>query len=261
MSFVIIQYEDLMSDKDLSEDILKAYGEGSVGALAIRGIPNWVSMCQKTLPLGHKLASLPTEKLTQLEDEPSMYNSGWSLGKEKMGDTPDFAKASFYFNPLLDDPSPELCDEFPWALPANHWPDENDIPEFRSNCMELGTVMKHIAVALAKHVDKLLVARVPGYQPGLFHHAMDESIKAKARLLYYFPIQPEEKQDDSTTITNNNNNDTLTQPKKKKDNWIAWHNDSGFLTCLASEIFVNHTTGALIENPEPDTAGLWIADR
>ncbi|KNC69255.1 hypothetical protein SARC_18238, partial [Sphaeroforma arctica JP610] len=30
--------------------------------------------------------------LKDLEHEESMYNAGWSLGKEKMGDVPDFAK-------------------------------------------------------------------------------------------------------------------------------------------------------------------------
>lgn len=250
--FVVIEYEDLISDKDLSQMIIDAYGANSVGALAIRGIPNWLDMCHQTLPLAHSLAKLPKEELDKLEDEASMYNAGWSLGKEKMGDTPDFAKASFYFNPLVDDPSPELREEYPWALPANKWPDEASIPHFKDRCKELGSVMKEVAVHLARHIDKLLVAQVPGYQAGLFHNAMDASIKAKSRLLYYFPIQPDA--DASKDATQG-------APKTKTDNWIAWHNDSGFLTCLASEIFVDHETGERIPNPEPETAGLWIADR
>ena len=214
----------------------------SLGALAVRGIPNWQEMTRKTLPMSHALASLPKEQLDSLEDEGSMYNAGWSFGKEKMGDTPDFAKASFYYNPLLDDPSPELRAEYPWALPANKWPDESSLPHFRDNCREIGCEMKNVAVLLAKHIDKLLVSRIPGYEAGLFERSMEESNKAKARMLYYYPVEP-------------------TPGAKLKDNWIAWHNDSGFLTCLAGEIFVNHETGEEIENPEPDTAGLWVADR
>lgn len=221
----------------------------SIGALAVRGIPNWTEMREKTLPMSHRLAALPADQLAGLEDETSMYNAGWSFGKEKMGDTPDFAKASFYYNPLLDDPSPELRAEYPWALPANKWPDEASIPQFRNNCREIGIEMKNVATLLAKHIDRLLVSQIPGYQPGLFAEAMRNTEKAKARMLYYYPIQP--PSEESAAVA--------TPPGK--DNWIAWHNDSGFLTCLAGEIFVNHDSGEVISNPEPDTAGLWIADR
>ena len=156
-SLVILEYEDIMNeDKDLSTEILKAYGQGGVGALGVRGVPNWVSMRNKTLPLGYKLMSLPDEKLLELEDETSMYNAGWSLGKEKMGDNPDFGKGSFYFNPILDDPSPELRTAYPWALPANKWPADQDIPGFRDNCKELGLAMRLVALGLAKHIDKLI---------------------------------------------------------------------------------------------------------
>lgn len=30
--------------------------------------------------------------------------------------------------------------------------------------------------------------------------------------------------------------------REKEDNWIGWHNDSGFLTALTSAIFVNDET-------------------
>ena len=240
---VILEYEDVMNANiDLSAEILKAYGKGSVGALGVRGVPQWTEMRNKTLPLGHKLISLPEEKLIELEDESSLYNAGWSLGKEKMGDVPDFGKGSFYYNPLLDDPSPDLRAAYPWALPANKWPDESDIPNFRSNLKELGSVMRNVAVALAKHVDKLIASHVASYQTGLLYDAMQNSIKAKGRLLYYYPVD-------------------VNKASAKSDNWIAWHNDSGFLTCLAGDIYVNHETGAVIDNPEPDSAGLYICTR
>jgi hypothetical protein len=244
MALVVLEYEDLLSDKDLSHEILQAYGEGSVGALAVHGVPNWTSMTSATLPHVHSLQGLSSEKLAQLEDPSSMYNAGWSLGKEKMGDVPDFSKASFYFNPLSDDPCPEFREEYPWALPKNMWPAEEDIPHFKADACQLGSAMKDVAVLLAKHIDLLLTSRVPGYQSGLFYNAMLSSMKAKARALYYFPISP-----------------SASSTSSRGDNWIAWHNDSGFLTCLAGEIFVDHTTGHVIDNPEPEHAGLWIADR
>jgi isopenicillin N synthase-like dioxygenase len=245
MALVVLEYDDLLSDKDLSEQILAAYGAGSVGALGVRGVPHWGDMRSKTLPLAHSLQALPKDQLAELEDEPSMWNAGWSLGKEKMGDTPDFSKASFYYNPLTDDPSPELRSQFPWSVPANKWPREDAIPGFKANCCEIGTTMKHVAELLAKHIDRLLIARVPGYEAGLFKQAIESSTKAKARVLYYFPIDPAK----------------AAASAGQTDNWIAWHNDSGFLTCLAGEIFVDHSTGNIISNPEPNVAGLWIADR
>jgi hypothetical protein len=246
MSVVVIEYSDLISGADLSDKILNAYGDLSLGVLGVRGIPEWSSLCSAAFPHAYSLQSLSEDKLRDLEDPSSMYNAGWSLGKEKMGDTPDFSKASFYFNPLADNPCPEIRQEFPWALPENKWPVEEDIPHFRDDCRRIGCVMKDVTVLLALHIDILLTARVPGYQSGLFYNAMKESLKAKARMLYYYPISS------SSSVESRN---------IPKDNWIAWHNDSGFLTCLAGETFVDHSTGRTVENPEPESAGLWIANR
>ena len=48
----------------------------------------------------YKLAHLPEDRKKLLEHEPSMWNAGWSHGKEKLGDIPDVSKGSFYANPL-----------------------------------------------------------------------------------------------------------------------------------------------------------------
>jgi len=37
--------------------------------------------------------------------------------------------------------------------------------------------------------------------------------------------------------------------------------DSGFLTALTPDMYFDHATGRVVPNPEPDTAGLWIAAR
>lgn len=255
MSLIIIDYEDLNSNKDLSSLILSAYGKDSIGVIGIKNIPNFQQMKMKTLPLMYDLINLPNDKLNQLEDANSMYNSGWSLGKEKMGDKPDFSKGSFYFNPLQDNPLPEFREQFPWALPMNKWPEENDIKDFKTNCKEIGTEMRNIAVKLSYHIDKLISENNPNYEKNLFYNAMKDSIKAKARLLYYYPIQP----NNNKCENENENNNCKT--KDRGDNWIAWHNDSGFLTCLAGEIYVNHKTKEMIKNPEMDTAGLYVTDR
>ncbi|CAK8991651.1 Synaptic vesicle 2-related protein [Durusdinium trenchii] len=89
-----------------------------------------------------------------------MYNAGWSHGKEKLGDKPDFAKGSFYFNPLSDTPGTEDdMAKFPWALPKNRWPKE--IPELERKCKDLGKVMQEVIGFLGEQVDHVMASKVP----------------------------------------------------------------------------------------------------
>ncbi|KAF4721686.1 hypothetical protein FOZ63_032525 [Perkinsus olseni] len=238
-NLVIVEYEDVTCpEANLSEAVYKAFGPNGIGAIGIRGVPNWEKLWRSVLPLSHTLATLPQEKLKALEHEPSMYNVGWSHGKEKLGDKPDFAKGSFYFNPLTDDPSPELREAFPWAVPENVWPSETDVPGMREKCRALGAIMYEMAKALSRHVDLLASSRVENYAPDTLYKEMSKTQKAKGRLLYYYPTE-----------------------SKAEDAWIGWHNDSGFLTCLTPDIYVKHDTGELVANPDPLNAGLWVADR
>lgn len=80
---------------------------------------------------------------------------------------------------------------------------------------------------------------------------MSNTKKIKGRLLYYYPPsgdgnkEGEKKNDDADT---------------QEDGWIGWHNDSGFLTALTSDMYFDNTTGK--EVPSPDAkAGLYIVDR
>lgn len=147
MGLVTLSYDDLIAGKDLTADVLRAYGPDGLGALTVSGIPEYVELREKLLRLSYTLAHLPEvcfhcracvicwwwssgwcgmcepfpepavlvlrlvlwaillqDERKKLEHEPSMYNVGWSHGKEKLGDTPDFAKGSFYGNPLYDEP-------------------------------------------------------------------------------------------------------------------------------------------------------------
>jgi hypothetical protein len=99
---VSLDYNDLVANRDLSEPLYEAYGPMGLGALTVRNIPGYVEQRKQLLPLAHKLAHLPPHELQKLEHAESMFNVGWSHGKEKMGNTPDFAKGSFYGNPLFD---------------------------------------------------------------------------------------------------------------------------------------------------------------
>ena len=235
---VTISYADVINaNVDVNDAISAAYGPEGLGVIIISDVPDWQDLTKRTIPLAHKLVNLGPEILKSLEHEPSLYNSGWSFGKEKLGDKPDFKKGSFYFNPLCDDPRPDIREKYPWALPDNRWP-RDSLPEFEVMCKKLGTRMHEVIVALAKRIDGMRLGAPIASE-------LETSMKAKGRVLYYFPLSKVE----------------LVDASKNPDGWIGWHNDSGFLTGLTPDIYFNHNTGEIIPNPEPETAGLWVADR
>ena len=235
---VTIDFDDLLDpDYDVGPRVTAAFGPDGLGLIAIRGIPNWDSLVNSTIPVAHDLVSLPEEVLASLEHPESMFNSGWSFGREKLGDEPDRKKASFYFNPLCDDPRPETRDSHPWALPANRWPTDH-LPSLETQCKRLGSVMHSVVVALARRIDNLNLGTKIADE-------METSFKVKGRLLYYFPLTDSE----------------AAAAASKPDGWIGWHNDSGFLTALTPDVFFHHSTGERIPNPEPSVAGLWVAAR
>jgi len=242
-ALVIIEYGDLVKDADLSEQLLAAWGEDGVGVVAIRGVPGWQDQCGAVLGLAHRLARLPAEALAKLEHEGSMYNAGWSYGKEKLGDKPDFAKGSFYFNPLANRPGTEKDRElFPWAMPVNLWP--ADIPELEPAAMRLGRTMRDTVAHLARLVDRTMAQKTSDYNLELAQ-LVSETEKCKGRLLYYFPPAV----------------DVAPTESVKEDGWIGWHNDSGFFTALTPDIYVDHDSGEVVDNPDPDGAGLWVVKR
>jgi isopenicillin N synthase-like dioxygenase len=260
---VVVDFEDLLKEPDaaspenasspLSSQLFEAYGSSgnSLGVLAIRNVPGFIDAKQKFLPMAHTLAHLPRDYLEQdLTDKASMYNAGWSHGKEKLGDEPDWAKGSFYFNPLTDEPgSPQDRIQYPASYPCNKWPNEDILPTFQQEAKHLGTLMKDVVVLLSKHLDSFAREHNPEYKVGTLFNAMKTTEKAKGRLLYYFPL------DRKNTADDNNITDT-----PKEDSWIGWHNDSGFLTALAGDMYVNDDTGNEINCPDPE-AGLYVVDR
>jgi isopenicillin N synthase-like dioxygenase len=246
---VIVDYQDLLSDPSpenptaLSSQLEQAYGaSGSLGVLAIRNVPGFVSAKSEFLPMAHAIAHLPADYLEDnLTDASSMFNAGWSHGKEKLGDKP----GSFYFNPLTDRPGTEQeRADFPASYPCNVWPDS--IPGFEAKAKHIGSLMKDVVVHLAKHLDAFALEKNPEYPADILYNALRESEKAKARLLYYFPLDP--------------NDSSSPDEPPSEDSWIGWHNDSGFLTALAGDMYVNDETGEEIEAPDPN-AGLYVVDR
>lgn len=257
-SVLIVDYADLQKDPNRKDNpirgiLAEAFGKDGCGILAVRNCPGFVEAKSKLLLMAHDLINLPADYLeTKLTDPESLYNAGWSLGKEKLGDgEPDFAKGSFYYNPCTDKPGSELDRQtYPLSYPCNVWPDDK-MPDFEPAAKELGLLLKHVTVDLARHLDVYLQANVgEAYIPNTLYHAMKDTEKVKGRLLYYYPKQNGEEGNDNGEGT-----------KKSSDSWIGWHNDSGFLTALAGDFYLDHTTGKLLASCPDDQAGLYVADR
>ena len=185
----------------MNDKLEKAYGRNGLGAISINGIPQFPELRKKLLPLCHKLAHLDEESKRKLEHPESMYNVGWSHGKEKMGDEPDFAKGSFYANPMYDKAADdEIIKKYPFFYPVNIWPQQ--IPEIETYFKQLGSIMFNTVVLLSSHVDKLISEKIPTFQKGSLYNEIKNTKKIKGRMLYYYPTG-----------------------STKDDGWIAAHND------------------------------------
>ena len=253
---------DTRSSSSYSNDTSQSsIASAPLGLIVIRNIPDFVQTKESFLPLAHQLINLPQSYLnTKLTDESSMYNAGWSHGKEKLkNDAPDLSKGSFYFNPVTDTPGTEQDrKDYPVSYPVNKWPsksagdDGNDdgceIPQFEFLAKKLGMMMKDVVTLLAYQIDEYVKCQCEAYE-GCMGKEVKETEKVKGRLLYYFP-------------KDNNDNGEERQEEKEHDSWIGWHCDSGFLTALAGDVYIDHDTGEIIPKEEIDPdAGLYIQDR
>ena len=252
---VIVDYNDITvssSNEVLLEKLDKAFGSEGTGLIGIQNVPGFVEIKQNVLSLAHPLAHLPESDLHKLEDPDSLYNAGWSYGKEKLKkDIPDTAKASFYFNPIADVPGTEEDrQKYPVSYPCNRWP-TSSLPKLEPACKDLGKLMKEVAVHLAKHIDTYALSRNKNYQPETLYRTMVDTEKVKGRLLYYYPLpQLQEENNEQTSAS--------------EDSWIGWHNDSGFLTALAGDMFMT-PNGDSVSKDDSDSktkeAGLYVVDR
>jgi hypothetical protein len=118
------------------------------------------------------------------------------------------------------------------------------------------------AVLVARACDRYAEKEIPEYNSGYLEHVVKTSTTTKARLLHYFPVDPQTVEDEKTD-----------------DDWCATHLDHGCLTGLTSAMFINETRqipaipmgyaynpkylpilGELDSSPDP-TAGLYIQSR
>ena len=152
---VVIPYASLLKCLDEKEDedgssqpdihllqkIGQAYNYNGTGILAVSGVPGLNDLRMNLLPQACKFANLPDNIKKETEVPHAFYQVGWSHGNEKLqGNKPDYAKGSYYGNPLVDVPSTDkdLIAKYPSFLEPNIWPKKDaGLPEFESSFKEV----------------------------------------------------------------------------------------------------------------------------
>jgi len=240
---VIISYEDLIGDNDLSIAVEQAFGENGLGLILIKNYPDLQSKRVNILKIIHKFANLPEPTKLKYEHSFSSYSYGWSHGKEKLTDgRTDNAKGSYYANPVFDKltDNEELKNKFPCDYSDNIWPSA-DVPEMEGATKEMGKIQVEITTRLCQQFDQYLHKVTGGqHKIGFFE---DNMVKCfKSRLLHYFPIK---------NMKTSNSNDDI-------DSFCGWHLDHSCLTMLLSPLYLDLNGNKL---PPPSDAGLYVKVR
>ncbi len=149
-----IEYEWLLSNRDLSNEIRNAFGPEGVGLLLVHGIPNYVEARARLLPLSRSFATLPEEIKNKYVNERIHFQFGWSHGKEMFNGKEDYSKGSYYNNPILDikTKDEELKRKYASFCEDNIWPSE-ELPEFEPAFKNLGTLIIEVGKLVARQCD------------------------------------------------------------------------------------------------------------
>ena len=128
----------------------------------------------------------------------------------------DFAKGSYYNNPIYNVPTqdPNLIQAHPEYFHSNIWPNK-DLPELETAFMDLGKLIVDTGVLLARRCDMYLSKKmIP--QRETIENLISNSKTIKARLLHYFPLQGSQL--------------TETEDSKDIDSWCGWHLDHSIVS-------------------------------
>ena len=102
-----VSAEALLRDDTASSTVLNAiedaFGEDGPGIILINDLrDDYQEERRNLLWASREFALLPDNKKKEFELPEVDYSTGWSCGKEMFRGKVDFAKGSFYANPLLD---------------------------------------------------------------------------------------------------------------------------------------------------------------
>ena len=184
---VEICYQDLClvdtcsSNEDATTNTLlsklgQAFGseDECLGILLVTNLPqHYTAMRERVLTLTHKLGSLSSKDLDAVTVEESLYQVGWSHGKEKLSNNVnDTAKGSFYFNPLVEESLLDAVNnrdgekaqtqgwiDDPAVTTPNVWPQES-LPELQAAAMEMGQYIIKVGHKIALLCDLFVSKKV-----------------------------------------------------------------------------------------------------
>ncbi|KAF9309813.1 hypothetical protein BGZ91_007284, partial [Linnemannia elongata] len=230
---VVIDYQDLVTNKDVSAQIEEAFGshDHCLGLLLVKNLPpTYLALRERLLRLASVFAALPED------------------AKDKTVHAANVSKGSYYANPMMDEPeaSKVLQEQFPEYCHPNVWP-KDSLPELEQAFKELGQFIVGVGAQVAKTCDAFVHAQLPTtFSPTHLQDVIQKSKTTKARLLHYFP---------QTGVTEGEKRDDM-------DSWCGWHLDHGSLTGLTSAMFIDESKEGLQEVACPDKeAGLYIRNR
>lgn len=133
-------------------------------------------------------------------------------------------------------------------LTPNLWP-EKSIPEMRGAFRQLGGLLVDEGVLVARACDAFVEAAGVGEFQRL-EEVVRNSRVAMGRLLWYFPLSPEEAGAAA---------DKAGFEGAVEGSWCGWHNDHGSLTGLCSAMFLDQE-GKEVTVTDPN-AGLYARSR
>eukprot|EP00762_Andalucia_godoyi_P008246 ANDGO_03005.mRNA.1 hypothetical protein SAMD00019534_057660 len=238
---VVLNYADLVSKKDLTASIGQAYGPDGLGILVVRGVPGFQEKRQALLPLARDFVNLPQAEIEKCVKRDALFQLGYSRGVETLdgGKSMDWAKGSYYANPIYDEPSSdaeEMAKNPTIALP-NVWPSES-LPQLEFAFKDLGKLIVDTGVLVAEQCDLYVASLHRNFRS--MKNTIQTSRGCKARLLYYFPA--------------------ASADSKMNENWCQEHTDHGALTGLCPAMFFDES-GQQTDKFVDEKAGLFIRDR
>lgn len=231
---VSIKFAELFEKDIINKIIEDAFGPNSLGIILIREFPEIGEFRPNLIRAGRKFIGLKNKSKYEIPE--ALYSVGWSYGKEKMkNNTPDFAKGSYYANPITDEATKdkELIKKYPSSYHPNIWP--NEVPEFENEFKNVGTNIIMTGLLLLSYCDNYLKKQgIDSKLEKLIHNCTSH----KGRFLHYYPAKSNQNKED--------------------DALCGWHCDSGGLTGLLPAMYFDKDGNKI---PKPDDCGLFIKDR
>eukprot|EP00939_MAST-03C_sp_MAST-3C-sp1_P001480 g1480.t1 len=259
---VQIDYEEISMGEKKDDDAAKivdqkiedAFGPKGLGIIAVTNVPGVAPLRSRLLPMGRKFALLPDAIKKKYEHPESLWSFGWSHGKEKLQGRPDFAKGSYYANPLENVPfdDPKIVEKWITFAHPNIWP-KKDMPELEPAFMKLGKVVVDVGKLVSRECDRFVRKRTKDTSTISVFGTIEKSKVTKARLLHYFSRTKKDIANEKASTSTGDD---------AFSNWCGWHNDHGSLTGLVPAMYFDDATGNVIESGSPDKqAGLYLRSR